>query len=436
MTLAFKALRRMPAALAVLGLLLAMQVSNAGAVNPAVCRGAGAGGGHAGAWCPGSEAGQSIYDQLRARLGGDLATALTTQQHLAYLLDQTAASEQALTDQISQEETQIATLQDQVSTLDTQISDTQGRIDTEQTQLVALVRALYRQPDSFWLLIAQAGSLHDALLASSELVVAGQRAHAIEGQLQAALTKQQADRDARQAALDRESTVKDSLVSSLGSLSDLMSQQDDLTNQLADLITRIQAAEAAVGSQPADVLANLAHLLEQEEADIVAKANQEAWNQAAVGSGLAALTHELPKDQTLVGLAISWPIFGAKVTQPFGPTSFALEPPRGGYAHFHTGVDLAAVMGTPVVATASGIVVAVGHSSIGYGNYVVVAHGGGVMSLYGHLLETDVSVGAKVMRGQRVGREGSTGWSTGPHLHFELRVEGQPVDPMLYLPEL
>jgi murein DD-endopeptidase MepM/ murein hydrolase activator NlpD len=70
---------------------------------------------------------------------------------------------------------------------------------------------------------------------------------------------------------------------------------------------------------------------------------------------------------------------------------------------------------------------------VGYGNYVVIAHGGGIMTLYGHLLETDVSVGDLVFRGERIGLEGSSGLSTGPHLHFELRVNDQVTDPMPYL---
>jgi murein DD-endopeptidase MepM/ murein hydrolase activator NlpD len=432
-------LRHAPGILAILGVIAALQVSTAAALNSSPCPGGSTASG-ARVWpppaCPTPDPNQALYDQLRQRLGGDLARALTTQQHLAALLSQTASSEQILTTQISQEEARITDLQGQVATLDAQIADTQSRIDVEKAQLGALVRALYRQPDSLWILIARTGNVRDALLASGDLVIAGERAHALQAQLESDLTQQQSNRDARQADLDRENSVRDSLMSSLSSLTDLMNQQNDVTNQMAELITKIRDLENGVQNQPPDVAASLAALLEQQEQDLIAKAYQEAWNQATVGSGLAMMTFELPADQTLAGLTISWPIYGAKITQRFGPTSFVLEPPHGGYAHFHTGVDLAAVMGTPVVAAAPGIVVAVGHSGVGYGNYVVVAHGGGIMTLYGHLLETDVAVGDKVARGERVGREGSTGWSTGPHLHFEVRVGNEPVDPMRYLPPI
>jgi murein DD-endopeptidase MepM/ murein hydrolase activator NlpD len=97
-------------------------------------------------------------------------------------------------------------------------------------------------------------------------------------------------------------------------------------------------------------------------------------------------------------------------------------------------LDVSAALGAPVRATTDGIVVVVAHTGVGYGNYVIIAHGSGVLSLYGHLLATDVKVGDRVARGQRIGREGSSGLSTGPHLHFEIRFNGQAVNPMRYLP--
>jgi murein DD-endopeptidase MepM/ murein hydrolase activator NlpD len=125
---------------------------------------------------------------------------------------------------------------------------------------------------------------------------------------------------------------------------------------------------------------------------------------------------------------------GAPISQPFGPTSLLLEPPLGPYPHFHTGIDFADPFGTPVRAAADGIVVAAATGRIGYGNYIILAHGQGVETLYGHLDALTVALGDKVVQGQVVGREGSSGFSTGPHLHFEVRVDGQFVDPMVYLP--
>jgi murein DD-endopeptidase MepM/ murein hydrolase activator NlpD len=130
----------------------------------------------------------------------------------------------------------------------------------------------------------------------------------------------------------------------------------------------------------------------------------------------------------------------APLTQGFGPTDFSLEPAlryRGAfYPHFHTGIDLAAPLDTPVHATADGVVLVATASVdgrgryVGYGNYVLLGHPDGFASLYGHLDSVLVHPGATVHQGQVIALEGSTGWSTGPHVHFEIRHDQEIVDPL------
>jgi murein DD-endopeptidase MepM/ murein hydrolase activator NlpD len=418
------------AALAVV--VMAIQVTAAGATSSPPCPSPSAAS-SARVNCTATDPNQALYDQLRARLGGDLASALTTQQKLMSILNQTSASVQILTDQVTREETLISNLEDQIAQLDSQIADTQARIDVEKEQVAAMAKAIYRQPDSLWMLIARTGNVSQALQATSDLVIAGQRAHALQARLEADLLKLQADRAARQADLDRENATLDRLNTTLGTLSDMLATQSDISSQVADLITQIQDADNSLQDQAPEVTAELAALLESQEQDLLQQSNQAAWDAAHVGVGEALIAHLLPTGTTISGLILSWPMAGGRVTQPFGPSDLLLEPPLGKYAHFHTGMDIAAPFGTTVTAAAPGVIVAVGHSSIGYGNYVVIGHGGGIMTLYGHLLETDVTVGATVARGQRIGLEGSTGWSTGPHVHFELRVNDSVIDPMPYL---
>jgi len=108
--------------------------------------------------------------------------------------------------------------------------------------------------------------------------------------------------------------------------------------------------------------------------------------------------------------------------------------PFGGRGYeYHEGQDIDAAYGTPVQAAATGRVIIAGWQR-GYGNVVYVDHGTGLSTRYGHLSEIDVSVGQTVTRGQTVGLVGSTGRSTGPHLHYEVRINNQPVDPRPYLP--
>ena len=107
--------------------------------------------------------------------------------------------------------------------------------------------------------------------------------------------------------------------------------------------------------------------------------------------------------------------------------------PFGGPGYeFHSGQDIEAPMGAPVIAGASGKIAFVGWQN-GYGQLVVVDHGGGLSTRYGHLSHIDVDMGQQVSRGQLVGKVGSTGRSTGPHLHYEVRINDQAVNPLQYL---
>jgi murein DD-endopeptidase MepM/ murein hydrolase activator NlpD len=123
-----------------------------------------------------------------------------------------------------------------------------------------------------------------------------------------------------------------------------------------------------------------------------------------------------------------WPVEGS-ITSTFG---FRFGP-RTGKLERHTGWDIAAPTGTPATVTASGRVIEAGQSAVGYGQYVVVDHGNGLKTLYGHLSEIDVKVGDEIVLGGAIGLVGSTGNSTGPHLHYEVRLENVAVDPGPFL---
>lgn len=128
------------------------------------------------------------------------------------------------------------------------------------------------------------------------------------------------------------------------------------------------------------------------------------------------------------------PVTPVTISQRFGCTPLVFEPPNPSCpsGHWHSGIDLAAPEGTPVHATLGGMAT-VTMSAQGYGLHVAIDHGGGLSSLYGHLSTTDVTGGALVDTGAVIGQVGSTGNSTGPHLHFEIRRDNLPEDPAIDL---
>ena len=109
------------------------------------------------------------------------------------------------------------------------------------------------------------------------------------------------------------------------------------------------------------------------------------------------------------------------------------DPFGGPSVEFHKGQDISAPTGTPVNATADGVVVIAGWVK-GYGNGIYIDHGNGISTRYGHLSRIDVVVGQPIKQGQHLGLVGSTGRSTGPHLHYEVRINGQAINPLTYLP--
>lgn len=146
-----------------------------------------------------------------------------------------------------------------------------------------------------------------------------------------------------------------------------------------------------------------------------------------------------PPGPPLAAGELACPLPGASVTQPFGPSELPGEPAMFGSAHFHTGVDLGAAMATPIRAAEPGQVVqAAGQTDslgmlVGYGNLVRIQANSGRVDYYGHMTAFAVARGDVVQTGQVIGFVGSTGYSTGPHVHFEVRVGGVPVDPAPYM---
>ncbi len=207
-------------------------------------------------------------------------------------------------------------------------------------------------------------------------------------------------------------------------LAELVRAQQDHQKLAAALQGRI-ADYTAEAQQVAQVEAGLSALINSREQALAAQAAARASAAgaragAAVGAPRAAA--DPGTDGRVSGMGLIWPLRGP-VTSPFGSR----------WGRMHTGIDISGGTGTPIRAAKAGTVIFAG-SMGGYGNTVVINHGGGFSTLYAHQSRLGTGNGASVGQGQVIGYVGSTGHSTGSHLHFETRVGGSPQNPMRYLP--
>ena len=158
---------------------------------------------------------------------------------------------------------------------------------------------------------------------------------------------------------------------------------------------------------------------QENERQWVAEANALRQANAAVTNAINSAPSSTSSSPSSSGLI--WPVSGP-ITSPYGMR----------WGSLHPGIDIGAGTGTPIKAAASGRVIISGYSG-GYGNLIVIDHGNGIATAYAHQSSLAASAGQQVGQGQVIGYVGSTGFSTGPHLHFEVRVNGTPVDPLGYL---
>lgn len=233
---------------------------------------------------------------------------------------------------------------------------------------------------------------------------------------------------ARKAAEATVVTAQNQLESTQLALEQQTQEQQRAQNQLDTLAqerSNLVAVADAQRSHVATQVAQMEDLSAEEEARLEAFIRER---QAEIEAAQAAARRAagIVGPSTSPGV-LSWPVSGT-ITSPFGMR----QNPFGGGMEFHPGLDIAAPTGTTVTAAAGGTIISAGWYG-GYGNYILIDNGGGMSTGYGHLSQIFVSNGQTVQKGQAIGAVGSTGESTGPHLHFEVRIAGKPTDPAPYL---
>ena len=203
-------------------------------------------------------------------------------------------------------------------------------------------------------------------------------------------------------------------------LTELDAKQAELEAEKAELEAEIEEAEQLI-----------VELEEQLETDRAAYEEQLAKEQA-LESEIQSMIAELERQEAANSIVSTgtyiWPLPGYSPGSAYG---WRIHPIWGDM-RFHAGEDIGAPSGTPILAADSGIATVIPSNGNGYGNYIIINHGGGRTTLYAHMSAFAVSNGQSVTQGQTIGYVGSTGNSTGPHLHFEVRVNGATTDPKSY----
>ncbi len=201
-------------------------------------------------------------------------------------------------------------------------------------------------------------------------------------------------------------------------------QRQNLVNQKRTIAkTEIALSNTRVLRQ------NYISQLSQEEQELQAKIDEYNAQINSIETEIRSLVKIVNFGEDYSGGTMQWPIAGHyTITSNYG---MRVHPITGVYK-LHTGVDISATLGTEFRAIANGVVVKAGYNSA-YGNMVIIDHGGGVQTLYAHGSEIVANLGQIVNAGDVVLKVGSTGYSTGPHAHFEVRINGSPANPLDYV---
>lgn len=262
-------------------------------------------------------------------------------------------------------------------------------------------------------LVLSSRSYGDLIQRSTYLEQIQSRDENIVGRVRSLRDEQKATVLRLKKAKDTIESARDEIAAEEKNLETARAAVESQQNQLVSARSKRRDALSQIDSE--------VHQLEEIEADLQARI-QEQINAA---SGVSVLPAGPMSSPSAAGLI--WPLSGT-LSSGFGPRSS----PGGVGSTYHEGIDIAVPEGTPIRAAKGGTVIMASYNG-GYGNYTCVDHGSGLSTCYAHQSGFAVSSGQRVSQGQVIGYSGNTGASTGPHLHFEVRINGAAQDPMGYL---
>jgi len=370
---------------------------------------------------------QSKIDSSRARLD-DKQSQLQHAKDRAGVLSTTI---QKYGDQLDQLRGEVATLQNRIAIVQTQLRKKEAELKEAKARLAELREHLKRSlrilrqrlvaiyesqdPDAMTVILSAHG--FDDMLSRYDYL---QR---IQEQDTSIAVRVKHLRDEEKETVERVRAARDAIAAKQAELertqAELEARQADLAaarEKDQQILSQVQTTQDQLEGDISDISAQIQSQLQaQQEAEAAAAA-------AAAPSGATTAPAGPVQGESSSGMI--WPVNGP-VTSPFCEAR--------AWESCHPGIDIAVPSGTPIQAAASGTVSIAGPNS-GYGNYTCIDHGGGISTCYAHQESISVSVGQSVSQGQVIGISDCTGLCFGPHLHFEVRVNGQVTDPMAYLP--
>lgn len=342
----------------------------------------------------------------------------SNQEYLDALEKELSLSEQKL----QQTQSEISSLNDQITQTEDQIAQQQEKIDATYTQLAKRLRSMYMNGQTSPLEMLFSSADYSTFLMSLELV---SRTSAYDSEMI----------DSFKALIDEQNKQKESLTAQKADLETRRAQEEQ---EQADMQTKVDRQRELLDELDADSAQAVA--IRQELEDQMDAYEEQIRQQAASGSqgdgtisGGGSSGGSSSTD--IEGADFAWPLMdvaygsGAYISSDYGPRT---DP----YTGFHKGLDITCggAQGKRICAAEAGTVIVAAYGwNGGYGNYVIIDHGNGLSTLYGHCESLSVSVGQQVSRGEFIANVGNTGNSFGPHCHFEVRINGNHTNPRPYL---
>ena len=380
-----------------------------------------------GAGAVGAQTGQAARELDRLR--DEYDEVLADEVHLLVDYEKSQARKAELDMRVAELDQQVAAGQAELAAAEAQLEAAEAKARVATRQLRRAVRALARSKDRLQkrAVAAYTGTGSNGQLTG--LILSAKTPQ----EVQLASSYAAAVLDDQRVEIERTATLKDVIANRTEQAHQAEQEAAAIEQQLSARQSQLQAAlDAQVQAREAVA----AELASQEQLLVEVRARK-----AETERRIASLQVEsdsigetlrrrqggqplVPSAEGVLGMPLANPTMGS----PFGPRVH----PIFGTVRMHNGIDMSGAMGEPIYAAGAGEVVVAGDRG-GYGNAVVIDHGGQLGTLYAHQSRLGVEVGQVVEKGDVIGFVGSTGFSTGPHLHFEVRLNGVPVDPLGYL---